>query len=288
MTGEPRMIKKNSLGKGLGAMFPDLLEKIGDKPVLVTCGIEELVPNRYQARKDFDPEEHKSLVASIRKSGIIQPIVARRSDGGYEIIAGERRWRAAQEAGLKDVPVIIRDAGDQDTAVFSLIENLLRANLNPMEEAEAFNRLMNDFSLSHESISMAVGKERSTVTNALRLLKLPKEIREALAKRTLSAGHARAILSLESVEDQAKLFKAILTKGLNVREAEEFARGKKKTKTVKKKPVGDEHLAELEKRLSRRLMARVNIHSRKRGGSIEIRFSSPEELDRLLNVFLRS
>jgi len=127
------MIKKNSLGKGLGAMFPDLLEKIGDKPTLVTCGIEELVPNRYQARKDFDPEEHKSLVASIRKSGIIQPIVARKFDGGYEIIAGERRWRAAQEAGLKSVPVILREAADQDAAVFSLIENLLRANLNPIE-----------------------------------------------------------------------------------------------------------------------------------------------------------
>jgi ParB family chromosome partitioning protein len=282
------MLKKNSLGKGLGAMFPDLLEKIGDKPVLVTCGIEELVPNRYQARKDFDPEEHKSLVASVRKSGIIQPIVARRFDGGYEIIAGERRWRAAQEAGLKDVPVIIRDAGDQDAAVFSLIENLLRANLNPMEEAEAFHRLMNEFSLSHESISVAVGKERSTVTNALRLLKLPKEIREALAKRTLSAGHARAILALESVEEQARLFKAILSKGLNVREAEEFVRGRKKSKTVKKKPVGDEHLAELEKRISRRLMARVNIHSRKRGGSIEIRFSSPEELERLLELLLKA
>jgi len=282
------MLKKNSLGKGLGAMFPDLLEKIGDKPVLVTCGIEELVPNRYQARKDFDPEEHKSLVASVRKSGIIQPIVARRFDVGYEIIAGERRWRAAQEAGLKDVPVIIRDAGDQDAAVFSLIENLLRANLNPMEEAEAFHRLMNEFSLSHESISVAVGKERSTVTNALRLLKLPKEIREALAKRTLSAGHARAILALESLEEQARLFKAILSKGLNVREAEEFVRGRKKSKTVKKKPVGDEHLAELEKRVSRRLMARVNIHSRKRGGSIEIRFSSPEELDRLLELLLKA
>ena len=111
------MIKKNSLGKGLGAMFPDLLEKIGDKPVLLTCGIEELVPNRYQARKDFDPEEHKSLVASIRESGIIQPIVARKFDGGYEIIAGERRWRATQEAGLKNVPVIVRDAADQDAAV---------------------------------------------------------------------------------------------------------------------------------------------------------------------------
>ena len=281
------MLKKNSLGKGLGAMFPDLLEKIGDKPVLVTCGIEELVPNRYQARKDFDPEEHKSLVASVRKSGIIQPIVARRFDGGYEIIAGERRWRAAQEAGLKNVPVIIRDAGDQDAAVFSLIENLLRANLNPLEEAEAFHRLINEFSLSHEAISTTVGKDRSTVTNALRLLKLPKEIREALAKRTLSAGHARAILALESAEEQIRLFKAILSKGLNVREAEEFVRGKKKTKTVKKKPVHDEHLAELEKRLSRRLMARVNILSRKRGGSIEIRFSSPGELDRLLEALLK-
>jgi len=281
------MLKKNSLGKGLGAMFPDLLEKIGDKPVLVTCGIEELVPNRYQARKDFDPEEHKSLVASVRKSGIIQPIVARRFDGGYEIIAGERRWRAAQEAGLKNVPVIIRDAGDQDAAVFSLIENLLRANLNPLEEAEAFHRLINEFSLSHEAISTTVGKDRSTVTNALRLLKLPKEIREALARRTLSAGHARAILALESAEEQIRLFKAILSKGLNVREAEEFVRGKKKTKTVKKKPVHDEHLAELEKRLSRRLMARVNILSRKRGGSIEIRFSSPGELDRLLEALLK-
>ncbi len=282
------MIKKNSLGKGLGAMFPDLLDKMGDKPTLVTCGIEELVPNRYQARKDFDPEEHRSLVASIRKSGILQPIVARKFDGGYEIIAGERRWRAAQEAGLKNVQVILRDAADEDAAVLSLIENLLRANLNPMEEAEAFHRLMNEFGLSHEAISTAVGKDRSTVTNILRLLKLPKEIRDALAKKTLSAGHARAILALESLEEQTRLFKAILSKGLNVREAENFARGKKKTKAAKNKPVGDEYVAELEKRLSRRLMARVNIHSRKRGGSIEIRFSSPEELDRLLEAILRS
>jgi ParB family chromosome partitioning protein len=214
--------------------------------------------------------------------------VARKFDGGYEIIAGERRWRAAQEAGLKNVPVIVREAGNEDAAVFSLIENLLRANLNPMEEAEAFHRLINDFSLSHEAISTAVGKDRSTVTNALRLLKLPKEIREALAKKSLSAGHARAILALASIEEQTRLFKAILSKGLNVREAEAFSRGKKKANTAKKRPVGDEHLAELEKRLSRRLMAKVNIHSRKRGGSVEIRFSSPEELDRLLEVLLKS
>lgn len=280
------MIKKNSLGKGLGAMFPDLLEKIGDKPVLLTCGIEELVPNRYHARKDFDPEEHRSLVASIRKSGIIQPIVARKFDGGYEIIAGERRWRAAQEAGLKNVPVIVRDAADRDAAVFSLIENLLRANLNPLEEAEAFHRLIDEFGLSHEALSTTVGKDRSTVTNALRLLKLPREIREAIAKKTLTAGHARAILALETIEEQNRLFKAILSRGLNVREAEAFARGKKKTKVMKKAAGRDEHLVELEKRLSRKLMARVNIHSRRRGGAIEIRFSSPDELDRLLEVLL--
>jgi len=281
------MIKKNSLGKGLGAMFPDLLEKIGDKPMLTTCGIEELVPNRYQARKDFDPEEHKSLVASIRENGIVQPIVARRFDGGYEIIAGERRWRAAQEAGLKSVPVIVREAGEQDAAVFSLIENLLRANLNPLEEAEAFHRLISEFGLSHEALSSTVGKDRSTVTNALRLLKLPKEIRDAIAKRNLTAGHARAILALETAEEQNRLFRAIIARGLNVREAEAFARGKKKPRAVKT-PGRDEHLTELEKRLSRKLMARVCIHSRKKGGSIEIRFSSPDELDRLLEALFKT
>ena len=282
------MIKKNSLGKGLGAMFPDLLEKIGDKPVLVTCGIEELVPNRYQARKDFDPEEHKSLVASIRKSGIIQPIVARKFDGGYEIIAGERRWRAAQEAGLKSVPVILREAADQDAAVFSLIENLLRANLNPIEEAEAFHRLINEFGLSHEALSATVGKDRSTVTNALRLLKLPKEIREAIVKNTLSAGHARAILALETLEEQNRLFRSIVTKGLTVREAEALARGKRKAVGVKKTHGADEHLADVEKRLSRRLLTRVTVRSGRKGGAIEIRFSSPEELERLLDVLLRT
>ncbi len=281
------MVKKNSLGKGLGAIFPDLLEKIGDKPALLLCGIEELTPNRYQARRDFDPEEHKSLVASIRKSGILQPIVARKSDGGSEIIAGERRWRAAQEAGLKSVPVIIRDAADQDAAVFSLIENVLRADLNPMEEAEAFHRLMDEFNLSHDAISTTVGKDRSTVTNALRLLKLPKDIREALAKKILSAGHARAILSLESAGEQIRLFRAIVSRGLSVREAERFAQGKKKGRTSKRQPAVDVHLEELEKRLSRRLMAKVSILQGKRGGSIEIRFASSEELERLLELLLR-
>src|SRR5512136_641884 len=135
------MAQKNVLGKGLGAIFPDLLND-SDKKKSVSCGIEELRPNRYQPRKNFNDEKQKDLISSIKSSGIIQAIIVRKSGNGYEIIAGERRWRAAQAAGLKDVPVIIRDAADQDAAVFSLIENLLRANLNPMEEAEAFHRLI--------------------------------------------------------------------------------------------------------------------------------------------------
>ncbi|MBE9547434.1 MAG: ParB/RepB/Spo0J family partition protein, partial [Proteobacteria bacterium] len=147
------MPQKNALGKGLGAMFPDLLDNLNDKPNFMICGIEELFPNRFQARKNFDGKEHKELISSIKKNGIIQPIVVRKSDTGYEIIAGERRWRAAQEGGLKDVPIIIREAGDRETAEISLIENIQRAELNPIEEAEAYHTLMNKFSLSQEEIS---------------------------------------------------------------------------------------------------------------------------------------
>ena len=141
------MPSKNSLGKGLGAMFPDLLDDLNDKPRFMICGIEELFPNRFQARKEFGGKEHKELVSSIKKNGIIQPIVVRKSDAGYEIIVGERRWRAAQEAGLKDVPVVIRESEDREMAEISIIENLQREELNPIEEAEAFQTLINKFSL---------------------------------------------------------------------------------------------------------------------------------------------
>ena len=280
------MPAKESLGKGLGAILPDILGEVTERANYLVCGIEELVPNRYQSRKEFDGEEQRNLVTSIRKSGIIQPIVVRRLQNGYEIIAGERRWRAAQEAGLKEVPILVREAEDLDMAEISLIENIQRSDLNPIEEAEAFLMLMEKFGLSHEDISMRVGKDRSTVTNAVRLLKLSPEVREALSKKQLTAGHARALLSLSSAAEQVRLLRDILKKGLNVRETELLVRGLRKKASLTRKQIKDEQLAYLEGKLSRSLMTNVRIRTVKSGGTIEIRFSSPDELDRLLKTLL--
>jgi len=280
------MPAKESLGKGLGAILPDILGEVTERSNYLVCGIEELVPNRYQSRKEFDGEEQRNLVTSIRKSGIIQPIVVRRLETGYEIIAGERRWRAAQEAGLKEVPILVREAQDLDMAEISLIENIQRADLNPIEEAEAFLMLMEKFGLSHEEISVRVGKDRTTVTNAVRLLKLTPEVREALSKKQLSAGHARALLSLSSAAEQVRLLRDILKKGLNVRETELLVRGLRKKASQTRKQIKDEQLAYLEGKLSRSLMTNVRIRTVKSGGTIEIRFSSPNELDRLLKLLL--
>jgi len=280
------MPAKESLGKGLGAILPDILGEVTERSNYLVCGIEELVPNRYQSRKEFDGEEQRNLVTSIRKSGIIQPIVVRRLETGYEIIAGERRWRAAQEAGLKEVPILVREAQDLDMAEISLIENIQRADLNPIEEAEAFLMLMEKFGLSHEDISVRVGKDRTTVTNAVRLLKLSPEVREALSKKQLTAGHARALLSLSSAAEQVRLLRDILKNGLNVRETELLVRGLRKKASQTRKQIKDEQLAYLEGKLSRSLMTNVRIRTVKSGGTIEIRFSSPDELDRLLKILL--
>lgn len=207
------MPPKTTLGKGLGAIFPDILEKIDERKPFILCGIEELFPNRFQARKVFDPKELEELVVSIRESGIIQPIVARKVEGGYEIIAGERRWRAAQAAGLKEVPIIIREATDRDVALVSVVENLQRADLNPIEEGVAYHNLMNSFGLSQEEVAEKVGKDRSTVANMVRLLRLPQDIKDALAAKKLSAGHARVLLSLGSESDQVEVFNLVRKKG---------------------------------------------------------------------------
>jgi len=280
------MPPKNSLGKGLGAMFPDLLDDLNDKPRFVICGIEELFPNRFQARKEFGGKKHKELVSSIKKNGIIQPIVVRKSDTGYEIIVGERRWRAAQEAGLKDVPVIIREAEDRDMAEISIIENLQREELNPIEEAEAFQTLMNTFSLSQEEISSRVGRDRSTIANAVRLLKLPLEVKDALTKKNLSAGHARALLSLSTAEEQVRVFGAILKKGLSVRETELIIKNIKALPGQKKKLQKEQYVIDLERELSSKLMTVIKIRQSKKVGTIEIKFSNLEELNRLVE-FIR-
>jgi len=280
------MAQKNVLGKGLGAIFPDILND-SDKKKSVTCGIEELRPNRYQPRKTFNDEKQKDLIASIKSSGIIQPIIVRKDLLGYEIIAGERRWRAAQAAGLKDVPVIIREATDKEAAEISLIENIQREELNPLEEAEAYNTLIDKFNLSQEDISLRVGKDRSTVANTIRLLKLPAKAQKAIMENKISAGHGRCLLALTSQEEQMVVLNLILQKDLNVRETERLIQKTKNRPADKKQAVKkDRFLSDLEKEMSAKLMAKVQINGSDKKGLIEIRYTSMDELNRLSGLIL--
>jgi ParB family transcriptional regulator, chromosome partitioning protein len=276
------MPPKGTLGRGLGAMFPDLLKDMDEAPSYLRCGIDELVPNRYQARKDFRDAEHRQLVASIKKNGIIQPIIVRRTGGGYEIIAGERRWRAAQEAGLPEVPVVVREADDGQVAELSLIENLLRESLNPLEEADAYQTLGSRFGLSQEEISLRVGKDRSTVANTIRLLKLPEPAKKALTERKITAGHARALLALEAPAAGAKALATVLKRGLNVRETERLIQCLQKPRPAKPGARRDPHLRELENHLSSLFLTQVRITRRQKKGKIELAFGSAEEMERIL------
>jgi ParB family chromosome partitioning protein len=280
------MPPKSSLGKGLGAMFPDLLNDISARPSFIMCGIEELTPNRFQSRKEFSDQEQKRLVTSIKKNGIIQPIVVRRSGSAYEIIAGERRWRAAQEAGLKEVPIIIRDAEDSQAAELSLIENVQREGLNSLDEAEAYRMLMTTFGLSQEELSARVGKDRSTIANTIRLLKLPAEIKKALIDKTISSGHARALLMLDTPGEQIKVLNIILKKTLSVRETESLIQRLKKKPAKKSAAKKDPVLRDLEKELSSLFMTAIQIRQQKNKGSIEIKFNTAEELQRLVALLM--
>jgi ParB family transcriptional regulator, chromosome partitioning protein len=280
------MPPKHSLGKGLGAMFPDLLNNIGDRPAFVLCGIEELTPNPFQPRRNFNDEDQRELAASVKKSGIIQPIIVRKSENGYEIIAGERRWRAAQAAGLKEVPIVIRVADDREVAELSLIENIQREALNPIEEADAYQTLLTRFSLSQEEIASRVGKDRSTIANTVRLLKLPDTVKKALTGKVITAGHARALLALELPGEQISALKVIQQKGLNVRETERLIQNLKKVAVQKKTVSRDPYLADLEREMASLLMASVQIRTGRKGGAIEIRYTSGEDLNRLVLLLL--
>jgi len=283
------MSAKPSLGKGLGAIFPNLLDGLDNKPAFIMCGIEELVPNRFQPRKTFPEKEQRELVDSIKKSGIIQPIVVRRTDRGYEIIVGERRWRAAQQAGLKEVPVIIRGAEDREVAELSLIENLQRESLNAIEEAEAYHILTHQFGLLQEDIAARIGKDRSTVANSLRLLKLPGEVKKAVAAKTITGGHARALLTLEEPAAQLQALKLIAAKNLSVRETERLAAHLRKSASrAADKKDKNIYILDMERQLTEKLLAAVRIQQGQKSGTIEIRFGSPDELNRLYRLLLES
>ena len=281
------MAQKNVLGKGLGAIFPDLLNDVDKKKSVFSCGIEELKPNRYQPRKYFDDSTQKELIASIKSTGIIQPIVVRKLDQGYEIIAGERRWRAAQAAGLKDVPIVIREATDQQAAEMSLIENIQREELNPLEEADAYVTLIETFKLSQEEISSRAGKDRSTIANTIRLLKLPDKVKAALVEKKISSGHARSLLACGSIEEQLEALALILKKDLNVRETERLIqKAKNRPANKQQNAKKDRFLNDLEKALTTKLIAKVQIQGSANKGLIEIRYTSMDELNRLSGLIL--
>ncbi|MCX5831402.1 MAG: ParB/RepB/Spo0J family partition protein [Deltaproteobacteria bacterium] len=278
------MPQKNSLGKGLGAILSSAVDDLNTRPTFIICGIEELYPNRFQPRKDFNDEAQQQLVASLKQSGIIQPIVVRKTEKGYEIIAGERRWRAAQAARFQDVPIIIREAGDMEVAELSLVENIQREELNAVEEANAYQTLMDKFGLSQEDLSTRVGKDRSTIANTVRLLKLPPEAKTSLIEKKITPGHARSLLALNSAQEQMQVLHLIVKKGLNVRETERLIKSLKEAPDGRTKAPADPQIVELEKKLSARMMAKVRIKYGKKLGAIEIIFSGKEEFNRLMNI----
>jgi len=257
----------------------------GRKP-LQQCGIEEVQPNPFQPRKTFSDEQLQELVDSIREKGILQPLLVRRKSDGYELIAGERRWRAAQRAGLREIPILVREVSDSEMLELSLIENIQRENLNPIEEAEAYKRLMEQFHLTQEEISKKVGKDRTTIANTVRLLRLPPEIKLSLAEGKITMGHARAFLSLDGADKQKLLWKRLLAGGLSVRQTESLVK-RLRTRSSPAPRRSNSEWTTLIDELQRALGTKVRIVGKRKGGKIEIDFFSPDELDRIIDLLRR-
>jgi len=278
-------MKRKALGKGLKALLPEPEPPAGERSAEVP--VESLEPNPFQPRSRIRPEQLAELAASIRESGIVQPILVRPRGGRYQIIAGERRWRAAQQLGLASVPVSVRDVDDEHLLELALVENIQREELSALEEAQAFQRLHDEFRLTQEQIARRVGRERSTVANTLRLLRLPREVRELLAEGRLDAGHARALLALERAEDQLALAREAARRGLSVREVEARV-ARLRVPRPPQRAARDANTRAAEERLRSALGTRVRIARRGRGGAVRIEFGSEAELQRLFELLLRA
>ena len=282
--------KRKSLGRGLGALLGEdadisLELESGTPPQADTMvEVSRLAPGKYQPRTEFDEEALNSLAASIRKKGVLQPLLVRRLGDKYEIIAGERRWRAAKLAGLDKIPVIEKEFTDQEVLEVALVENLLRENLSAIEEAEGLQRLIEEFSHTQEALSQIVGKSRSHIANILRLLSLPESVKNLIKEGKLSAGHARALVGLDNAEALAK---QIIEKGLSVRQVEDLVAKLKEGRKpeTKKTAAKDEDLAEIEKDLIKKLGLRIKITpSKQGGGKVVMQYGSVAELDMILNI----
>lgn len=278
---------RKGLGRGIEALFPDE-PQTEEKQDRKTLKLTEIEPNKNQPRKDFDKEKINSLSISIKEHGLIQPlVVTKNSKGRYTIVAGERRWRAAKQAGLKEVPVIINDYTDEEAAQIALIENLQRENLNPVEEALGYKSLLDEYDMTQEEVSERIGKSRSAVANSIRLLSLEKSITDKLATGELTGGHARAILSLPEREQRLSLADKIIENGLNVRQAEHAARQmlkEKKPAPDKRKTVYDIESEALSERLSSKLGTKVSFRHGAKKSKIEIEYYSDSDLERIIEM----
>lgn len=271
------------LGRGLGALIPEKADTPDVTEKVVKIKISSIKPNKLQPRKRFDSEKLRELKDSISEKGVIQPVIVRSMEDGYELIAGERRFRAVRELGYQEIPVIVKDVSDADSLELSLIENIQREELNAVEEASAYMDLIEKFNFSQEEISKAVGKNKSTVSNTLRLLTLPKLIQGYISENLISMGHAKAVLSLPTERARIRFTKRIMRKNLSVRQAEELIK-QKLEKPSRKKLEKDEHLTRLEEELQHYLGTRVKIIHGKKRGRLEIFYYSNEDLDRVLDL----
>jgi ParB family transcriptional regulator, chromosome partitioning protein len=282
------MPQKSGLGRGLGALIPGGENALTENGVMLVS-VDLVFPNPRQPRSMMHPEELQDLTASIREHGVLQPLIVTPGDtqGRYILIAGERRLQAARLAGLASVPVLVRQATDQQRLELAIIENVQRSDLSALEEAEAYRQLAEDFELSHEDIALRVGKSRVAVTNTLRLLKLPDAVKNALIEGRVSEGHARALLALLTPEAQAAALRTVIVQELNVRQTEELVRKLSGEKPPRKiKPAAVPEVAELEQRLRTSLGTKVTLRSGRKGGTVTIHYYSDEELNALMGRLL--
>ncbi|MGD8881252.1 MAG: ParB/RepB/Spo0J family partition protein [Desulfobacterales bacterium] len=278
--------KKVALGRGLGALIPEIEQADERSRDFFYCDIALIRPNRFQPRLQYPKNELDELSQSIREQGILQPLLVREENDGYELIAGERRLRAAKKAGLTQVPVIIKRIGDSKLLELSIVENIQRANFNPIEESEAYHRLITEFNLTQDEAATRVGKSRSAVANFLRLRQLPEQIKASILDASLTMGHARALLGVENSTQQLAAWRTVVKKELSVRETENLIRSlkdeKKKPKATRKSSE-DRYLVSLAEDLSRHFGTKIVIKKRGQRGKVEIEFYSDDDLDRLIN-----
>ena len=271
------MAKKFGLGKGLNQLIPE------EEEIITVLNINKIKANKKQPRKYFDEEKLVLLSESIKEHGMIQPIIVQKDGEDYCIIAGERRWRAAKKASLKEVPVIVMDIADSTVLEVSLIENIQRQDLNPIEEASAFKRLIHDFKLTQEDLAKKIGKSRTSIANTMRLIQLDERVQQFLIEESLSEGHGRALLGLESSEDQYLAAQKVIDEGLSVRETERLVTAFHKVKPVARKMKLDPYYKDIEKRLAKNMGTKVLLKPKaKNKGKIEIEYYSMEDLNRLL------